>query len=55
MVVDLTRCPFVDAAGVAEPVAAHRAGRARDALPGVVVPAAERYDRAANLLGLAAR
>ena len=40
LIVDLTQCTFVDTAGVAELVAAHKLGLARDALLGVVVPAA---------------
>jgi anti-sigma B factor antagonist len=40
LIVDLTQCTFVDTAGVAELVAAHKLGAARDALLGVVVPAA---------------
>jgi anti-sigma B factor antagonist len=40
LIVDLTRCTFVETAGVAELVAAHKLGVARDARLAVVVPAA---------------
>jgi anti-sigma B factor antagonist len=40
LIVDLTGCTFVDTAGIAVLVAAHKLGLARDALLGVVVPSA---------------